>query len=445
MKYIVAILLFSSIIVTVKGQPPNLNGFWKADDGGSYYVRQDGIDLWWAGFSDDRGLQNGILFCNVFHGTISGNVIKGEWADVPRGTTNDFGSMSLIIEFHANTFTLRKQDATGGFSASTWDKIVFMPASLTHLKKLFEDITKNVPTPFGHEVLDERDNNLHIIKEQPVVVYGTLQYPKPPESNELVTYNYPLQNLTTWDDFWKYDDELDGDITFHIDGVETPNDFISGMTNDDQREVESKIAKGIHCELVMFARNGKNKPTLLPGWAEKDGNSILINGAPINGNVTLKPGMGVTSFSGVPINITNSIRVTGALVFDRGHSDNFEIHPVYNLDVINTKDTSVLSGVWGDDQNNTYYVHQIGSKVWCLITRPFRDETFSAVFQGDVMSTGKIVKGKYIRIPFTPLTNSNEKGDMFFTIEPNRTNILLTGDVSFAPSHLSKLYDAQGQ
>ena len=74
----------------------DLTGIWAADDGGFYYVHQDGSTVWWAGFSNDYGLQNGLSFCNVFSGVLKSNEVSGQWADVPRGTTMNFGTLSLM-------------------------------------------------------------------------------------------------------------------------------------------------------------------------------------------------------------------------------------------------------------------------------------------------------------------------------------------------------------
>jgi len=77
----------------------DLTGIWAADDGGYYYVHQNGLAVWWAGFSDDYGLQNGLSFCNVFSGVLKSNEVSGQWADVPRGATMNFGTLSLTWAF----------------------------------------------------------------------------------------------------------------------------------------------------------------------------------------------------------------------------------------------------------------------------------------------------------------------------------------------------------
>src|SRR5262249_1841609 len=60
----------------------DLKGVWHADDVGTYYLRQVNQNtLWWLGLSRDQGR----TFANVFQGTINGNTIRGEWADIPVG------------------------------------------------------------------------------------------------------------------------------------------------------------------------------------------------------------------------------------------------------------------------------------------------------------------------------------------------------------------------
>ena len=55
----------------------NLTGLWNADDGGLYYIRQVGDQVWWAGFTSTNSTQGyldffkGLHFVNVFRGTLS--------------------------------------------------------------------------------------------------------------------------------------------------------------------------------------------------------------------------------------------------------------------------------------------------------------------------------------------------------------------------------------
>jgi hypothetical protein len=98
----------------------DLTGIWRANDGGTYWIRQIGSRVWWAGFSGSPTTTSmGLSFSNVFLGTLSttGSSIKGSWADVPRGATTGSGSLTLSIK-SVNTFV--RSYASGGFGASIW-------------------------------------------------------------------------------------------------------------------------------------------------------------------------------------------------------------------------------------------------------------------------------------------------------------------------------------
>src|SRR6185369_10844771 len=55
-----------------------LSGRWYGNDGGTYYLRRFGNEVWWVGISGDQGKS----WTNAFHGTRNGDVITGEWGDV---------------------------------------------------------------------------------------------------------------------------------------------------------------------------------------------------------------------------------------------------------------------------------------------------------------------------------------------------------------------------
>ena len=162
---------------------------------------------------------------------------------------------------------------------------------------------------------------------------------------------------------------------------------------------------------------------LFPGWADTGGNSILINGRPINGILTTNSdamadgnqvnlhtllGHHLHPFDSNDTNPSTQVRVTGALILDCGHQDandpdteyiapngalhncyqntgwesdnngnaqNQEIHPFYSLDFIerplgtyNPLDVapSNLSGAWGSSDGGTYYIRHIGNTIWWL-------------------------------------------------------------------------------
>jgi hypothetical protein len=102
-------------------KPPfSLTGVWQASDGGTYYLRHIGYNLlWWNGMS---GGNDGRTFNNVFKGEIKWifSRILGEWIDVPRGTHMHSGTLDLRI---TSPTTLQVVSQTGGFSATTWQKV----------------------------------------------------------------------------------------------------------------------------------------------------------------------------------------------------------------------------------------------------------------------------------------------------------------------------------
>jgi hypothetical protein len=109
----------------------SLTGKWKNNDGGIYYLRQIGKNLWWYGEQST----NNPLFSNVFYGEIydilnPNTLITGRWTDVPKGRTTggvvieggtiDSGLMTLQVT-SANTFI--KTGEQGGFGGSRWTRI----------------------------------------------------------------------------------------------------------------------------------------------------------------------------------------------------------------------------------------------------------------------------------------------------------------------------------
>ena len=93
----------------------NLTGRWRANDGGIYYVKQYGNEVWWYGQSGDRG----VSWTNVFHGYINGNRIEGSWTDVPKGRIRQHGQMTLRIISNRKLKAVWK---TGGFGGSFWNR-----------------------------------------------------------------------------------------------------------------------------------------------------------------------------------------------------------------------------------------------------------------------------------------------------------------------------------
>ena len=95
-----------------------LTGNWGADDDGVYYIRQVGNTIWWTGMSgrDGPSADLGRDFDNVAHGTLKGNVLGLEFADVPRGNMWGQGHLSIRAEADEDG-NLQLRRITGDFGA----------------------------------------------------------------------------------------------------------------------------------------------------------------------------------------------------------------------------------------------------------------------------------------------------------------------------------------
>ncbi|MBN3894304.1 MAG: hypothetical protein HWQ41_03220 [Nostoc sp. NOS(2021)] len=92
----------------------DLNGVWRSNDGGVYYVRQINNQLWWYGESAG-------IYTNVFQGTIIGNAVIGQWVDVPKGINRNAGSLSILI-ISNNQFVQSTLQSQSGFYPTQWTR-----------------------------------------------------------------------------------------------------------------------------------------------------------------------------------------------------------------------------------------------------------------------------------------------------------------------------------
>ncbi len=107
--------------------PRDMTGTWRADDGGTYYVRQVGDEIWWLGQSADGSKS----WANVYHGVRNGTTVTGTWADVPRGAKRSSGLLNLLVsDTGSGVSGWRTRRMTGGFSGMSW----FMPCSDNQLQ-----------------------------------------------------------------------------------------------------------------------------------------------------------------------------------------------------------------------------------------------------------------------------------------------------------------------
>ena len=105
----------------------NLTGIWKANDGGTYYIRNIGNDVWWLGISSN---DDGKTFSNVLKGQIHTNnkTITADWSDIPRGTNGYYGNLTLSIDSNTmlhkvNEINYNKSGSPSCcFGASIWQR-----------------------------------------------------------------------------------------------------------------------------------------------------------------------------------------------------------------------------------------------------------------------------------------------------------------------------------
>lgn len=80
----------------VLAQNIDLTGYWRTTDSGGklyfhYRVRQIGDRVWWYSDAAPR-------VANVFQGVLSGNVLRGEWVDLPGYEIFNAGQLTLVVE-----------------------------------------------------------------------------------------------------------------------------------------------------------------------------------------------------------------------------------------------------------------------------------------------------------------------------------------------------------
>ncbi|MCA9422630.1 MAG: hypothetical protein KC592_16545 [Nitrospira sp.] len=97
----------------------NLTGTWWANDGGTYYITQNQKNMWGLGISADGGR----TFTTVFQGTQSGDIIEGEWIDLPKGTRHQQGELHLQIIDSGTVIQLQPGKSAGGFSGHVLEPV----------------------------------------------------------------------------------------------------------------------------------------------------------------------------------------------------------------------------------------------------------------------------------------------------------------------------------
>ena len=94
----------------------DLTGRWSCDDGGTYYLRQDGRQIYW--YAAPQGTEP--AWATVFSGRIYGKRIKGRWADVPNGRATGSGDLELTVENDGTV--LRSAKNNSRYRGSQWKR-----------------------------------------------------------------------------------------------------------------------------------------------------------------------------------------------------------------------------------------------------------------------------------------------------------------------------------
>jgi len=100
-----AIVYFLPMFLMATMAEAQLTGEWTSDNGGCYKIRQIGSQIFWSLDDQPRVI-------NVFTGYIAGNIITGNWADLPGGNLQGSGTLALRVESNDR---LVKIDQTGNY------------------------------------------------------------------------------------------------------------------------------------------------------------------------------------------------------------------------------------------------------------------------------------------------------------------------------------------
>jgi hypothetical protein len=92
-----------------------LTGYWQTDVGGCYQIRQNGNEIWWAGEASDIQRPK-----NVFHGTIAGDILTGQWCDLPSSSSQGCEE-TLALRIESNN-RLVKISSSASYNGSVWTK-----------------------------------------------------------------------------------------------------------------------------------------------------------------------------------------------------------------------------------------------------------------------------------------------------------------------------------
>jgi hypothetical protein len=100
----------------------DLTGDWRASTGENFYIRQVNNTVWSYGESIPT---NG-NWTSVAYGTLEGNKVLLDWADVPKGNASLMGTLMLNV---SSDNELQVIDQTGGWGGKEWKQVKLMRIS----------------------------------------------------------------------------------------------------------------------------------------------------------------------------------------------------------------------------------------------------------------------------------------------------------------------------
>ncbi len=100
----------------------DLTGDWRASTGENFYIRQANNTVWIYGESIPT---NG-NWTSLAYGTLEGNNVSLDWADVPKGNASLMGTLKLNV---TSDNELKVIDQTGGWGGKEWKQIKLMRIS----------------------------------------------------------------------------------------------------------------------------------------------------------------------------------------------------------------------------------------------------------------------------------------------------------------------------
>jgi hypothetical protein len=103
-------------------QSLDLTGAYMGKPDGVYYIRQIGSSIYMYG--EEKSQSYPPFWSNIAYGTVSGNTINLAWVDMPKGSTQNSGTLTLSITQPGGMTVLTVNQQTGGFSTTQMIRMV---------------------------------------------------------------------------------------------------------------------------------------------------------------------------------------------------------------------------------------------------------------------------------------------------------------------------------